>query len=43
MEHEVFISYSSKNKNAAVAICHILEENEIKCWMAPRDIPPGAE
>lgn len=43
MEHEVFISYSSKNKNAADAICHLLEENGIKCWIAPRDIPAGSE
>lgn len=43
MSHDVFISYSSKNKIAADAICHVLEENGVKCWMAPRDIPPGSE
>lgn len=43
MDHDVFISYSSQNKEAAQAICHTLEQNEIKCWMAPRDIPPGSE
>ena len=43
MNHDVFISYSSQDKEAAQAICHILEHNEIKCWMAPRDIPPGSE
>ena len=43
MNHDVFISYSSQNKEAAQAICHVLEQNEIKCWMAPRDIPPGSE
>lgn len=43
MEHDVFISYSSKNKAAADAICHVLENNGIKCWMAPRDIPAGTE
>ena len=41
MTHDVFISYSSKNKNAAQAVCHILEQNKVKCWMAPRDIPGG--
>jgi hypothetical protein len=25
----------------ADAICHVLEENNIKCWIAPRDIPVG--
>lgn len=43
MNHDVFISYSSLNKEAAQAICHTLEQNEIRCWMAPRDIPPGSE
>lgn len=43
MEHDVFISYSSHDKVAADAICHILEQNEVRCWIAPRDIPAGAE
>lgn len=43
MNHDVFISYSSLDKEAAQAICHVLEQNEIRCWMAPRDIPPGSE
>ena len=43
MDHEVFISYSSANIQTAQAICHALESNRIKCWMAPRDIRPGAE
>lgn len=43
MNHDVFISYSSQDKVAAQAICHALEQNGIRCWIAPRDIPPGAE
>lgn len=43
MDHEVFISYSSVNKQTAQAICHALESNKIKCWIAPRDIKPGDE
>lgn len=43
MNHDVFISYSSRDKVAAQAICHALEQNGIRCWIAPRDIPPGAE
>ena len=43
MNHDVFISYSHKNINAAQAICHELEDKGIKCWMAPRDIPVGAK
>lgn len=40
--HEVFISYSSKDSVIANAVCHILEELEIRCFIAPRDIAPGA-
>lgn len=43
MNHDVFISYSSQDKDAANAICHVLEENNIRCWIAPRDIPAGAQ
>lgn len=38
-----FISYSSKDVGVANLICEFLEKNEIKCWMAPRDIVPGKE
>lgn len=43
MNHDVFISYSSLDLEAAQAICHVLEQNEIRCWMAPRNIPPGSD
>lgn len=43
MEHEVFISYSSKNKNIADAIVADLEQHQIKCWYAPRDILVGED
>jgi dienelactone hydrolase len=41
MSHDVFISYSNKDKNAADAVCSIMEKNGIRCWIAPRDITPG--
>ncbi len=41
MAHDVFISYSSKDKIIADALCHSLENNHIKCWIAPRDILAG--
>ncbi|MBP5493609.1 MAG: toll/interleukin-1 receptor domain-containing protein, partial [Lachnospiraceae bacterium] len=37
---DVFISYSSKNKNVADAIVAEFESSGIKCWYAPRDIMP---
>ena len=41
MSHDIFISYSSKDKATADAICHILEQNKLKCWIAPRNIRAG--
>ena len=43
MAHDVFISYSSKDKPAADATCAVLESKGIRCWIAPRDIAPGAD
>jgi TIR domain len=40
---DVFISYSSKDKAATDATCAALERARIRCWVAPRDIAPGAE
>ena len=42
MTHDVFISYSNKDKKIADAICSILEGNKIRCWIAPRDVRPGS-
>ncbi len=42
MAHDVFISYSSTDQPAALAVLHGLESAGIRCWMAPRDIKPGA-
>ena len=43
MAHDVFLSYSSKDKPAADATCAKLESRSIRCWMAPRDIEPGSD
>jgi hypothetical protein len=43
MAHDVFISYSTKDKSAADAACAALEAEGIRCWIAPRDILPGQE
>ena len=32
---DVFVSYSSKNKDIADAIVSDFEQNRIKCWYAP--------
>ena len=41
MAHDVFISYSTRDANAANAIVNALESNGARCWIAPRDIKPG--
>ncbi|HEX4485985.1 MAG TPA: toll/interleukin-1 receptor domain-containing protein [Terriglobales bacterium] len=41
MAHDVFISYSSKDKTVADAVCARLEARGIRCWIAPRDVQPG--
>jgi hypothetical protein len=41
MAHDVFISYSTKDKTVADAVCAKLESQKIRCWIAPRDVPAG--
>jgi hypothetical protein len=43
MAHDVFISYSSKDKVIADAVCARLEGRGIRCWIAPRDVRPGMQ
>lgn len=40
--HDVFISYSTKDAKDAELVLRMLESRYIPCWMAPRDIPKGA-
>lgn len=41
MAHDVFISYSAKDKAIADAVCASLEAEGIACWIAPRNIAIG--
>src|SRR4030066_1878753 len=43
MAHDVFISYSTKDKLVADAICASLEAAKIRCGIAPRNILPGLD
>lgn len=43
MPHDVFLSYASPDRAAAEAICAALETRGIRCWIAPRDVPAGAD
>lgn len=39
----IFVSHSSKDKLIADAICARLENQGIRCWIAPRDVDPGRD
>ena len=39
--HDVFIEYSSWDSREADKIRYLLEQNGIKCWIAPRDLRQG--
>jgi hypothetical protein len=41
MAHDAFISHSSQNKAIADAVTAGLENEHIRCWIAPRDVAPG--
>ncbi|MQA29014.1 MAG: TIR domain-containing protein [Luteitalea sp.] len=43
VEKHVFISYASADRPAAERVRDDLESDGIACWMAPRDVPPGAD
>jgi eukaryotic-like serine/threonine-protein kinase len=43
MAHQVFICYSSTDKQVADAACAALEAARVRCWIAPRDILAGVE
>ena len=43
MQHDVFVSYSTKDTRLVDALVHHLESRKIRCWFAPRDIKPGRE
>jgi energy-coupling factor transporter ATP-binding protein EcfA2 len=38
-----FLSYATPDKEAAYRLCLLLEEQGIGCWIAPRDVTPGAD
>ena len=41
MAKDVFISYTTADKDIAYQIVDFLENNSVKCFVAPRDIDPG--
>jgi hypothetical protein len=43
MGHDVFVSHSSEDAKVAAAVVTRLEAESIRCWIAPRDVVPGAD
>ena len=41
--HDVFISYASQDAAVANSIVANLEQHGLNCWIAPRDVKPGAQ
>ena len=39
----VFISYASPDSEIAETVCRSLETQGVLCWIAPRDVKPGAQ
>jgi hypothetical protein len=42
-QRAVFVSYSLSDRDTALGLVGYLEANGIECWVAPRDVPPGAD
>ena len=43
MAHDIFICHSSEDRAVAQALVAGLEKRGITCWVAPRDVMPGAD
>src|ERR1700674_5582373 len=39
---DVFISHATEDQSRAAEVCQLLEARGIHCWIAPRDVAPGA-
>jgi hypothetical protein len=42
MQGYVFLSHAATDRAVAEQVCHALESDGVPCWIAPRDVPPGA-
>ena len=38
----LFISHANDDQAIALEVCALLERQGIRCWIAPRDVAPGA-
>jgi hypothetical protein len=43
LSKDAFVSYATPDQEAAFQLCRLLEKQGLGCWIAPRDVPPGAD
>ncbi len=43
MRRDVFVSHSSRDVDLANEVLSLLEKEGLRCWIAPRDVPAGAD
>jgi hypothetical protein len=41
--HDVFVSHASPDAARAAGLVRSLEDRGVRCWVAPRDVPPGSD
>lgn len=41
--HDVFVSYATPDRSFADAVVHSIESAGVRCWVTPRDVPPGTD
>jgi len=41
-KRDIFLSHSSDDQAVAIDVATRLEARGVSCWVAPRDVPPGA-
>ena len=42
-DYDAFISYATRDLEAVMSVVQQLEQNGLRCWLAPRDMRPGVE
>jgi formylglycine-generating enzyme required for sulfatase activity len=40
-EKDIFLSHATPDKDTAYRLCRLIEEQGVRCWIAPRDVMPG--
>src|SRR5229473_3509501 len=43
MPTDVFVSHATEDQATAAEVCALLEARGVACWIAPRDVAPGAQ